>query len=126
VRRDFIYRRGAGFAFFDVGSVPVTPYLGMPVGKTGRTTELTSGRVTALSATINVSYGGGRVATFCDQIAIQAYSGNFSAGGDSGSLIWTWDAARRPVGLLFAGGGNVTFANKIGRVLTALDIRLVT
>jgi hypothetical protein len=30
------------------------------------------------------------------------------------------------VGLLFAGGGNVTFANKIGRVLTALDIRLIT
>jgi hypothetical protein len=79
-----------------------------------------------LSATINVAYGGGRVATFADQIAIQASSGNFSAGGDSGSLIWTWDSARRPVGLLFAGGGNVTFANKIGRVLTALDIRLVT
>jgi hypothetical protein len=126
VRKEFIYRVGTGFGFFNVGSVPVAPYLGMPVGKTGRTTELTSGRVTALSATINVSYGQGRVATFCDQIAIQANTGNFSAGGDSGSLIWTWDAARRPVGLLFAGGGAVTFANKIGRVLAALNIRLIT
>jgi hypothetical protein len=98
----------------------------MPVGKTGRTTELTSGRVTALSATVNVDYGFGRMATFCDRIAIQAYTGKFSDRGDSGSLIWRWDAARRPVGLLFAGGGAVTFANKIGRVLAALDIRLIT
>lgn len=120
VRKEFLP------GLFRVGSVPVAPYLGMPVGKSGRTTQLTSGRVTALSATINVAYGGGRVATFADQIAIQASSGNFSAGGDSGSLVWTWDSARRPVGLLFAGGGNVTFANKIGRVLTALDIRLIT
>lgn len=126
VRRDFIYRAGAGFNFFQVNSTPVAPYLGMPVGKTGRTTELTSGRVTAVSATISVAYGGGRVATFSDQIAIQANTGNFSAGGDSGSLIWTWDATRRPVGLLFAGGGAVTFANKIGRVLVALNIRLIT
>lgn len=120
VRKEFLP------SLFRVGSLPVAPYLGMPVGKSGRTTQLTSGRVTALSATINVAYGGGRVATFADQIAIQASSGNFSAGGDSGSLIWTWDSTRRPLGLLFAGGGNVTFANKIGRVLTALDIRLVT
>ena len=120
VRKEFLP------SLFRVGSVPVTPYLGMPVGKSGRTTQLTSGRVTALSATINVSYGGGRVATFADQIAVQSATGNFSAGGDSGSLIWTWDAARRPVGLLFAGGGAVTFGNKIGRVLAALDIRLFT
>jgi len=120
VRREFLP------GLFRVGSVPVAPYLGMPVGKSGRTTQLTSGRVTALSATINVNYGGGRVATCADQIAIQASSGNFSAGGDSGSLIWTWDKARRPVGLLFAGGGNVTFGNKIGRVLAALGIRLLT
>ena len=50
----------------------------------------------------------------------------FSLGGDSGSSIWTWDAARRPVGLLFAGGGGVTFANRMDRVMTALDIWLYT
>ena len=52
--------------------------------------------------------------------------GNVSAGGDSGSLIWSWDKQRNPVGLLFAGGGGFTFANKIGRVLSALDINLYT
>src|SRR5258708_23133050 len=45
VRKEFIYRTGAGFGFFRVGSVPVAPYLGMPAGKTGRTTEPTSGPV---------------------------------------------------------------------------------
>ena len=33
---------------------------------------------------------------------------------------------RTPVGLLFAGGGGITFGNKIGHVLRALDIRLFT
>ena len=50
----------------------------------------------------------------------------FSQGGDSGSLIWTWNNQRLPVGLLFAGGGELTFANKIDNVLRALDINLVT
>jgi hypothetical protein len=74
-----------------------------------------------------VNYGGGRVALFRDQIAIRGSGGTlFSAGGDSGSSIWTWDAFRRPVGLLFAGGGGITFANKMTRVVAALDINLVT
>ena len=98
----------------------------MLVGKSGRTTQLTTGRVTDCSVTIRVNYGGGRVALFRDQIAIRGLSGLFSAGGDSGSLIWTWNRTRSPVGLLFAGGGGVTFANKIGHVLKALDIRLYT
>ncbi len=83
-------------------------------------------RVTAISVTVNVSYGGGRVAKFVNQIAVRAASGDFSQGGDSGSLIWTWDRRRAPVGLLFAGGGGTTFANRIGDVLAALDVNLVT
>ncbi len=75
---------------------------------------------------MNVSYGGGRVAKFVNQIAVRAASGDFSKGGDSGSLIWTWDSGRAPVGLLLAGGGGTTFANRIGDVLAALDISLVT
>nr|MDQ3989739.1 hypothetical protein [Actinomycetota bacterium] len=67
-----------------------------------------------------------RVALFRDQMAIRAASGDFSAGGDSGSVIWTWDSSRRPVGLLFAGGGGTTFANRMDRVLAALDITLFT
>lgn len=116
---------GSTPTFFRIASTPVTPALGMLVGKSGRTTQVTAGRITAVSATVNVNYAG-RVATFTDQLAIQSTSGLFSRGGDSGSSIWTWDSRRAPVGLLFAGGGSVTFANKISRVLTALDINLVT
>jgi hypothetical protein len=95
------------------------------VGKSGRTTQLTSGRVTAIGATIRVSMPGGRTAVFRDQIEIRGLTGDFSQGGDSGSLIWTWDEKRDPVALLFAGGGGRTFANPINHVLAALDIDLL-
>lgn len=127
VRRELVYRSGGGLAFFRIGSTPVAPVLGMIVGKTGRTTQLTVGRITGVGVSVNVNYGGGRVARFIDQIAIQSVNSNpFSAGGDSGSSIWTWDALRRPIGLLFAGGGGVTFANRMARVVAALDVHLYT
>ena len=126
VKRRFIYRSSSGFSEFTVSSNPRAAFRGMIVGKTGRTTQLKAGRVTDISATIRVNFGAGRTALYRDQLAIRGVSDPFSAGGDSGSLIWTWDSRRRPVGLLFAGGGGVTFGNKIGRVLSALDIRLRT
>lgn len=126
VRREFIFRSGGAWQYFRVGSVPVAASVGLAVGKSGRTTQLTSGRVIDVNASIQVNYGGGRVANFRDQITIRGSTTVFSQGGDSGSLIWTWDSARRPVGLLFAGGGDFTFANKIGHALDALDIALYT
>lgn len=127
VRKELVYVAGGQLQFFRIGNVPVAPQLNMAVGKTGRTTQLTRGTIIDLSATINVNYGGGRIARFADQIAIRGAGGTlFSAGGDSGSSIWTWDNYRRPVGLLFAGGNGITFANKMGRVLQALDINLYT
>lgn len=125
VRRELMYISGGVIRFFNVGTVPVAPALGMAVGKSGRTTQLTRGAITAVAATINVNYGGGRIGRFVNQIAVRAASGDFSRGGDSGSLIWTWDARRAPVALLFAGGGGTTFANPIGRVLAALDVQIV-
>jgi hypothetical protein len=126
VRRELIYLRGGAPVYFRISSSPVAPALGMLVGKSGRTTQLTVGRITGIGATVRVNYGGGRVALFADQIAIVGTAGQFSAGGDSGSSIWTWNATRNPVALLFAGGGGVTFANRITRVLVALEIRLHT
>ena len=128
VRRELVYVSGGTRYYVRVSNVPVGAALGAVVGKSGRTTQLTSGRIVQLNATINVGYGGGKVALFKNQIAIQSTvsGGNFSAGGDSGSLIWTWNATRNPVGLLFAGGGATTFANPIGYVLSALNIRLYT
>lgn len=125
VRKEFIYLSGGVKNYFRVGAVPVTATPGMQVGKSGRTTQLTRGSITAVGVTINVNYGAGRVGRFVDQISVRAPTGDFSQGGDSGSLIWTWDARRAPVGLLFAGGGGTTFGNRIQRVLAALDVRLV-
>lgn len=126
VRRELVFLSGGVPAYFRISSGLFAPALGMLVGKSGRTTQLTQGRITGLGATINVNYGGGRIALFQDQIAIQGLNGAFSAGGDSGSSIWTWNQQRNPVGLLFAGGGNITFANQMRRVVVALDINLYT
>lgn len=126
VRKELVHIVGGQPRFFRIGSVPISPQLNMAVGKSGRTTQLTRGTIIDISATISVNYSG-RIALFRDQISIRGAAGTlFSAGGDSGSSIWTWDSARRPVGLLFAGGGGITFANKMTRVVAALDINLVT
>ena len=77
-------------------------------------------------ANLVMETSGGRVALFRNQIAIQSVNANpFSAGGDSGSLIWHWASGVRPVALLFAGGGGTTFANPIASVFSALNIRLL-
>jgi hypothetical protein len=99
-------------------SVTASVALNQTVRKYGRTTGFTSGKVAGLNATVDVEYSGGRIARFVGQIAIQGAS--FSGPGDSGSLII--DGNRRPVGLLFAGGGNFTFANPINQVLSALNV----
>jgi hypothetical protein len=127
VRRELIYMANGQPQFFRIGSAPIAPIINCPVGKTGRTTQLTRGTIIDVSATIRVNYGGGRVALFADQISVRGAGGtDFSAGGDSGSSIWVWDSNRRPVGLLFAGGGGITFGNKMSRVVAALDINLYT
>ncbi len=92
--------------------------VGQLVKKTGRTTHFTTGRVTAVNATVNVGYGGGKVARFCNQIITTT----MSAGGDSGSLVLDWE--NRPVGLLFAGSAVATILNPIATVQVALGVRL--
>lgn len=97
--------------------------LGDRVQKTGRTTEHTTGMVEVVGAESVVNYGPGKGnATFADQFVIRADSGDFSAGGDSGSAIVTEDNVLG--GLLFAGGSGVTIANRISNVVSLLGIRL--
>ncbi|MGJ7441657.1 trypsin-like peptidase domain-containing protein [Aquipuribacter sp. MA13-6] len=96
-----------------------TPALvGGLVKKTGRTTHFTTGRITVVNATIDVNFGGGKVARFCNQIV----TSDMSAGGDSGSLVLDWE--NRPVGLLFAGSPVATILNPIATVQVALGVRL--
>lgn len=92
--------------------------VGLRVRKTGRTTNFTTGRITAINATVDVNYGGGLVARFRDQIVTT----NMSAGGDSGSLILTEDNVA--VGLLFAGSSLATIANQFENVRALLRVEV--
>ncbi|MBI4528832.1 MAG: trypsin-like peptidase domain-containing protein [Deltaproteobacteria bacterium] len=92
--------------------------VGTIVQKTGRTTNYTIGRITAINATIDVGYGGGKVARFKDQIVTT----NISAGGDSGSLVTTVDNVA--VGLLFAGSSTATIINQIENVRSLLRVEV--
>ena len=96
----------------------------MRVLKYGRTTGQTNGRIDAINATVNVNYGSPGVARFVNQIIIKP--GNFSAGGDSGSLIVVQKGTdvRSPVGLLFAGGFGITVANPINDILTRFGVTI--
>ena len=126
IRGEQYYLSGGRPAYYRTGTAPLPASLGMVVGKSGRTTGLTQGRVTQIGVSVNVNFGGGRIALFRNQMAIQSVNSSpFSAPGNSGSLIWQWTTGVRPVGLLFAGGGGVTFANPIASVLSALNIRLL-
>lgn len=105
-------------------STTIAAAVNMSVMKYGRTTQQTKGRVQGINATVNVGYSTG-TARFVNQIVIGG--GGFSAGGDSGSLIVVEKGsdARKPVGLLFAGGGGVTIANPINAVLTHFGVTVV-
>jgi len=92
--------------------------VGTLVQKTGRTTNYTVGRITGVNATVDVNYGGSRVARFNDQILAT----NMSAGGDSGSLVTTLDDVA--VGLLFAGSPQVTILNQIEGVRALLRVEV--
>lgn len=125
VRRELVYLSGGAVQFFRISSQPRYPQLGWNVGKSGRTTQLRVGRIVALNWSGWINYGVGN-AWFAGQFVVQGYSGDFSAGGDSGSSVWTWDSTRYPVGLLFAGGGGYTICNPMPWVVSALDIYLYT
>jgi hypothetical protein len=94
-----------------------------PVEKVGRTTGHTRGRVSAVEVDgVAVQYDEA-VHRFDDQVEIEGMAGPFSAGGDSGSVVWR-SRDRAPLALLFAGsdaggslGGGVTFASPLATVL---------
>ena len=114
-------------SIMDIGTLSgdtVAPTLGMAVKKSGRTSGLTNGNITAVNATIDVSYGSGKTARFTNQIVVG--SGDFIASGDSGSLM-VEDVLTNPraVGLLFAGGSTTAVANPIGDVLNAFSVSMV-
>lgn len=90
--------------------------VGMALKKFGRTTELTTGQVQQIGATVNVQYGGGQTAQFTNQIL----AGAMSAGGDSGSLVLNDND--NLVGLLFAGSDSITVMNRIQDVFEQMAL----
>ncbi len=107
--------------------------LDLRVAKSGRTTGLTCGGVSAVSVDISVDYFRDcaetrpyLTKTFTNQVAI---SGNrFSDSGDSGALVVDASNAE-PIGLFFAGGTDVSgvgqgVANPVGDVLSELSTQV--
>ena len=92
------------------------------VAKSGRSSGLTCSTLSSISTNVSVTYKASCngatsfTSTFSNQVMING--GNFSAAGDSGSLVVTSDTAR-PLGLLFAGNSAGTIANPIQDVITA-------
>ncbi len=103
-------------------SAPIKARLGMEVQKYGRTTGLTTGKITGINAVMNVGFRAG-TARFTGQIVITETG--FSGPGDSGSLIVSrgqGERNARPVGLLFAGSETSTIANPIDLVLDRFGV----
>jgi hypothetical protein len=109
-------------ALLDVNTPPsgiADPKLGVRVYKTGRSTGLTSGMITQVDVTVDVTYGS-RTARYANQIMMTP----FTQRGDSGALVI--DEQRRAVGLVYSGSDKVTVACPIRFVLSALRVELVT
>ncbi len=100
------------------------------VMKMGRTTGLTSGKITAFDLDRVIPYGRNMICNFQELIAIEGLDDKaFSHKGDSGSLIF--DKKGYGIALLLggtkSGGSNnqgITYANPIHHVFNALDIEL--
>jgi hypothetical protein len=97
--------------------------VGLAVQKYGRTSSLTTGKVIAVNAEVNVAYSKG-TAHFVDQVVVEGKK-PFLKSGDSGSLLVTQTAAN-PVGLLFASdaSGKFAFANPIEDVLAEFGVTI--
>jgi hypothetical protein len=112
----------------DIGAVNGTASttLGMNVRKRGRTTGLTYGTVEGIDGSVPIDYGNGLgTVTLTNQINIKAdpvRNTLFSDHGDSGSVVVNDSGA--VIGLLFAGGGDITWANPIEAVLSAMDVSI--
>ncbi len=113
----------------------IAPLLGQRLIKSGRTTGVTRGVVTAVNQYSRINYGGSRGTVAIRSFEIESHHGRRTAeevseGGDSGS-VWVLESDQRfAVGLHFGGESagipNLEFALvcPIAQVLAALNVRL--
>jgi hypothetical protein len=104
----------------DIGQVngQTAPEKDQAVQKSGRTTRLTTGKVTDPSVTMEVDG-----VSYKQQIVVVGDSGLFTKGGDSGSLVVTVSGTKA-VGLHMAGSPKGSVVNPIAAVLSALGATL--
>ncbi|CAH6421649.1 Hypothetical protein KVN_LOCUS392 [uncultured virus] len=118
-----------------ISSIIKLPTFGLSVQKGGRTSGVTKGKIVGLNVTILVKYpfecgsANSFTAKFINQIMIQGINNiAFSKPGDSGSLIISVPGLGllpQPVGLLFAGSTEYTFANPISNVVAQFGVSFV-
>lgn len=111
-------------AIIDIGvprSTTQNGTVGLAVMKSGRTTGFTTGTITATNATVTIQYqrGCNQGKKFNITFTNQLVTGAMSAGGDSGSVLYSNDGSPNPVGLLFAGSGSTTIYNRVQDVVNA-------
>ena len=105
---------------------------GVAVAKTGRTTGHTTGAVTAVELDgVTVDYGRRQLLSFDDCLEVEGDGRAFSAGGDSGSVVYALDGLSA-LGLLFAGsttggsgGTGLTYCNPAALALRTAQVTLL-
>jgi hypothetical protein len=116
----------ASGSILDIGvpcSTPQNGTIGMAVMKSGRTTGFTTGTITSVNTSVTIQYqkGCNSGKKFNISYTGQLMTGAMSAGGDSGSVLYSNDGTPNPVGLLFAGSSSTTIYNTVQNVVSALS-----
>ena len=122
---------GAILEIGTISSSTVSAALNMGVKKSGRTSGLSSSKISGLNATVSIAYdnecagGAAFTKTFTGQIVVANRGTKFLKSGDSGSLmVENVSTNPRAVGLLYAGSSTSAIANSIGQVLQFLGSKL--
>jgi hypothetical protein len=92
--------------------------VGDTVRKSGRTTGVTTAKVTDTNASLFLEYGG-QITRFVDQIKVKQENWSFAGPGDSGSAV---DKDGEFVGLVFAGEEDFVCINKAQYIIDGLGI----
>ncbi len=119
---------GVGPQYYGIGHVAQWATPNMWVGKTGCLTQTTYGRVleTYWGGLIHDPYSLSAL-PFDGQILIQNPAYTFSLWGDSGAVVWSYDADVNPVGMVIGGAPEtgVSVASHLTWILDYLDINLI-
>jgi hypothetical protein len=119
-----------GNGSYDTPPEAIQPTAGMRVKKVGRTTGLRNGTVAGqVVLPLAIPYKSNRfqsIVYFTDVWAVLGEGGNtFSEPGDSGSLVVTLDGSKA-VGIVFAGGNNVSYIIPLQKILSHFSITLLS